>query len=271
MPTPTPPILGIDAFTGERFRGNPAAVCLLDAPADERWMQALAAEMNLSETAYVVPTGDRFDLRWFTPTTEAELCGHATLASAHALWETGRLEPHHAAIFDTRWKGTLTATKHADGIALDFPAAPSTPCDEPPGLAAALGTTIRAVAVNDLHHIVGLENADEVRSVTPDFTKLRNVDVDAVCITAPSDTPEYDFVSRYFAPKYGIDEDPVTGSAHTTLGPYWAQKLGKQRLKAYQASTRGGEVTVEVHEATTTEARVTLIGRAVTVWRGNVA
>ena len=259
------PLLGVDAFTGERFRGNPAAVCLLDGPADDDWMQALAAEMNLSETAYVVPHDDGFGLRWFTPTTEVQLCGHATLASAHALWETGRLAPDALARFHTRWKGVLGATRVEHGIALDFPAAPSVAVAQPLGLSDALGTSVVATAQNDLHHIAELADARTVRALSPDIAKLRAVEVEAVTVTARSDDDRYDFVSRYFAPKHGIDEDPVTGSAHTSLGPFWADKLGRSSLRAHQASTRGGELRVEVHGD-----RVSLIGQAVTVWRGEL-
>jgi predicted PhzF superfamily epimerase YddE/YHI9 len=259
------PLLGVDAFTDERFRGNPAAVCLLDAPADDGWMQALAAEMNLSETAYVAPHDDGFGLRWFTPTTEVQLCGHATLASAHALWETGRLAPETPARFHTRWKGVLGAVRVEGGIALDFPAATSVEVSEPRGLSDALGAHVVATARNDLHHVVELSDASAVRGLAPDIAKLRDVEVEAVAVTARSDDDRYDFVSRYFAPRHGIDEDPVTGSAHTSLGPYWAAKLGSSTLRAHQASARGGDVRIEV-----TGDRVSLIGQAVTVWRGEL-
>ena len=259
-------LLGVDAFTGERFRGNPAAVCLLDGPVDDDWMQALAAEMNLSETAYVTPHDHGFGLRWFTPTTEVQLCGHATLASAHALWETGRLATDAPARFHTRWKGELGATRvDNECISLDFPAAPSMPVAEPPGLRDALGVNIVATVQNSLHHIAELGDAHTVRMLMPDIAKLREVDVDAVTVTSRSDDDRYDFVSRHFAPKYGIDEDPVTGSAHTSLGPYWSDKLGEPNLRAYQASARGGELRVEVHGD-----RVSLIGQAVTIWRGQL-
>ena len=259
------PLLGIDAFTTQPFRGNPAAVCLLEEAADEEWMQSLAAEMNLSETAYVVPHGEQFELRWFTPTTEVELCGHATLATAHALWDLGRLRPEQTAVFLTRWKGTLTATRAGNSIALDFPAALSTPCDPPDGLAHALGVEVVTTASNGLHHIAELVDADSVRLATPDFAALLAVDVEGVSITAASDDDAYDYVNRYFTPRYGIDEDPVTGAAHTGLAPYWAAKLGRSALRARQVSRRGGELRVEVHGD-----RVALIGDAVTVWRGEV-
>lgn len=259
------PLFGIDAFTSEPFRGNPAAVCLLESPADEPWMQALATEMNVSETAFVVPEDGGFGLRWFTPTTEVVLCGHATLASAHALWQTGFLQPGQPARFHTRWKGTLTATNTAAGIALDFPAAPSRACPEPVGLSDALGARVTAVAQNDLHHIAEVDDEATVRKLEPDIEALGHVDMEAVAVTSRSDDSRYDFVSRYFAPKHGIDEDPVTGSAHTSLGPYWADQLGRTELSAYQASRRGGELRVEVRGD-----RVTLIGNAVTVWKGTL-
>jgi predicted PhzF superfamily epimerase YddE/YHI9 len=262
------PILGVDAFTTTPFAGNPAAVCLLDSPADERWMQSLAAEMNLSETAYVSPNGGDFDLRWFTPTTEVELCGHATLASAHALWETGRLQDSEPARFRTRWKGELVAAREAASIALELPAAPSTPVDEPRGLSAALGAPLVGVARNDLHHLVELEDAAAVRALEPDFRALREVDIEAVAVTAASDDAAYDFVSRYFAPRHGIDEDPVTGSAHCSLGPWWSAHLARTEVVGYQVSRRGGVVRVRVEQGS---PRVTLIGDAVTVWSGELA
>jgi PhzF family phenazine biosynthesis protein len=259
-------LLGVDAFTDEPFRGNPAAVCLLDHERDDEWMQALAAEMNLSETAYVLARDDDFELRWFTPTTEVELCGHATLASAHALWETQRHPSANPVTFRTRWKGTLSATLHADGITMDFPAAPSVACDVPDGLADALGAAIVSVSVNDLHHIVEVATEAEVHALAPDFGALHETNVEGVAVTAPSHDPaEFDFVSRYFAPKYGVDEDPVTGSAHTSLGPYWGQRLEKQEVVGHQVSARGGVVRVRLRGD-----RVDLIGRAVTVWRGEL-
>ena len=259
------PILGIDAFTEHAFRGNPAAVCLLDAAADEGWMQSLAAEMNLSETAFVVPIDSGFALRWFTPTLEVELCGHATLASAHALWETGHLGHDDEAHFHTRWKGELVARRGGDTVSLDLPIARSTVVPEPSGLSAALGAPLRAVARNDLHHIAEVDDAATVRTLTPDLAALTEVEVQAVTVTARSDDPTYDFVSRYF---HGFTEDPVTGAAHTSLGPYWAAKLDKTELSAYQASARGGSLHVHVQP----DAQiVTLVGRAVTVWQGTLS
>lgn len=261
-------LVGIDVFTTEAFRGNPAAVCLLDVDIDDASMQAIATEMNLSETAFVVARGDGFGLRWFTPTLEARLCGHATLAAARALWETGRLALDAPAHFHTRWKGELVATRAGDTIAVDFPAAPTTRVDAPDGLAEALGVTPVAVGVNDLHHVVEVADEATVRRLVPDPDALARVDVEAVTVTAASDEPEFDFVSRYFAPRHGIVEDPVTGSAHTSLGPWWAAKLAKTDLVGRQVSAREGIVRVTVGPD---PGRLTLAGNAVTIWTGELA
>jgi PhzF family phenazine biosynthesis protein len=269
----------VDSFTSERFRGNPAAVCLLrdDQIADGRitddWMQSVAAEMNLSETAFVVARDtvsgeDGYGLRWFTPTQEVLLCGHGTLASAHILWETGALDPAASAHFHTRWKGELIARREGADIALDLPAAASTVLPEPAGLAAALGADIVIVARNDLHHLVELPDERAVRDLVPDLAALMAVDVEAVTVTAASDDDAYDFVSRYFAPRHGVREDPVTGSAHTSLGPWWAERLGRPDVVGYQASRRGGVVRVHADPGAD---RVTVAGSAVTVWRGTLA
>jgi PhzF family phenazine biosynthesis protein len=255
----------VDAFTTEPFRGNPAAVCITDLALDERRMQALAAELNLSETAFVVPHDDGFGLRWFTPTLEVVLCGHGTLSSAHTLWETGRVPVDAPIRFHTRWKGDLVATRAGTRVALDFPAAPSQPVDAPAGLAAALGARPVAVGENDLHHVVEVADEATVRAVQPDLAALTEVAVAAVVVTARSDDPTYDFVSRYFAPRHGIAEDPVTGSAHTSLGPWWAERLAKDELVGHQVSTRGGVVGVTVGTQ-----RVRLTGDAVTIWRGEL-
>jgi predicted PhzF superfamily epimerase YddE/YHI9 len=262
-------LLCIDAFTTEAFRGNPAAICLADASVDETRMQHLAAELNLSETAFVVPDGDAFGLRWFTPTTEVQLCGHATLASAHALWETGRLAADAPARFRTRWKGELVATRAGGGIALDFPSAPARTVVSPDGLGTALGAEPVAVGVNELHHVVELADATTVRTLAPDLDLLAGVaEVEAVAVTARSDDPKYDFVSRYFAPRHGISEDPVTGSAHTSLGPWWAERLGRPTLTGLQVSARTGVVRVTV--GTPAPDRVLLEGHAVTIWQGSL-
>jgi predicted PhzF superfamily epimerase YddE/YHI9 len=260
-------LLGIDVFTSEAFRGNPAAVCLLDDDLDDDRQQAIAAEMNLSETAFVLGRDDGFGLRWFTPTQEVVLCGHATIASAWALWETGTLEPTEPARFHTRWKGELVAARSADVVAVDFPAAPLTPVTVPDGLADVLGTTPVAVGVNDLHHVVEVADEATVRGLRVDPEALARVDVEAIAVTAASDDPAFDFVSRYFAPRHGIAEDPVTGSAHTGLGPFWAERLGKTALVGHQVSTREGVVRVAIGPAA---GRVTVSGDAVTVWRGEL-
>ena len=258
------PLYQVDAFTDTAFRGNPAAVCLLDRVAPADWMQRVAAEMNLSETAFVVPRGDDFDLRWFTPTVEVDLCGHATLASAHLLWETGRLAPGDAARFHTR-SGVLTATRDGDAITLDFPATRPTPIDAPPGLADALGAQPVRVAQSRFDYLVEVADEATVRSMQPDFRALGAIDVArGIMVTAPG-SDGTDFVSRFFAPTVGVDEDPATGSAHCCLAPYWAERLGRATLRAYQASQRGGTIHVEVRGD-----RVRLGGRAVTILRGEL-
>jgi PhzF family phenazine biosynthesis protein len=266
----TCPIFCVDAFTDRAFRGNPAAVCLLEESLDDASMRDIAAELNLSETAFVVTQDDGFGLRWFTPTVEVELCGHATLASAHVLFESGRLGLGERARFDTRWKGELKATATREGIELDFPAAVSTVIEPPSGLADALGAEPVMVGVNELHHVVELADAASVRACSPDPSALAAVDgVEAVSITAEGDEAGIDFVSRYFAPRHGIPEDPVTGSAHTSLGPWWAERLGRSQLVGRQVSRRTGTVRVSVDAPAA--GRVTLAGRAVTVWRGELA
>jgi PhzF family phenazine biosynthesis protein len=258
-------ILTIDAFADAPFSGNPAAVCLLPEARDERWMQRVAREMNLSETAFLVPRpdGDR-DLRWFTPVAEVALCGHATLASAHTLWETGALPRGDVARFHTK-SGLLTASLRDDGlIVLDFPSRLAAPAPEPPGLAAALGATPRFVGRNVDDYLVELDSEDVVRALTPDVRALRGLPVRGVIVTAPASTG-FDFVSRFFAPRVGVDEDPVTGSAHCCLTPFWAERLGKSAMRAYQASARGGVLEVRLRGE-----RVELGGRAITVLDGEL-
>jgi PhzF family phenazine biosynthesis protein len=263
------PLFCVDAFTAEPFTGNPAAICLVESPLPEPRMQAIAAELNLSETAFVVRGDDVYELRWFTPTQEVELCGHATLASAHVLFETERVPRSDAVRFITRWRGVLIATSADDGVALDFPAAPSQPTPAPPGLAAALGVEPVAVGVNDLHHLAELEDAATVQSLAPDFSALARVEgVEAVTVTARGSTEGVDFVSRYFAPRHGITEDPVTGSAHASLAPWWADRLDKPALTGKQLSARTGIVHVRVDDPV--PGRVTLHGQAVTVWKGEL-
>lgn len=261
------PLLQVDAFTEKPFAGNPAAVCLLRAAHDDEWMQSVAAEMNLSETAFVHPRDDDdLSLRWFTPTVEVDLCGHATLAAAHALWETGRLGADAPARFHTR-SGLLTARRDDEGvIELDFPATPPTEAPAPEGLLEALGVEDpRTVARTRFDYLVELASADAVRAVAPDFARLRAVETRGVMVTAASDDPAHHFVSRFFAPAVGVDEDPVTGSAHCALAQFWGARLEKDRLTGYQASARGGVVRLE-----RCGERVRLGGRAVTVLRGEL-
>jgi PhzF family phenazine biosynthesis protein len=264
------PIFQIDAFTSKAFKGNPAAVCLLDAPRPAEWMQNVAAEMNLAETAFVVPRQDGgFDLRWFTPAIEVPLCGHATLASSHALWETSRIARDKEARFHTL-SGWLTARHNGDRIEMDFPALPADRAELPKAVEEALDIKPLAVVVNrrkdgsDGNFLVELDSESIVRDVRPDFGKLRCAVNAGIIITARGES-KYDFVSRYFACFAGIDEDPVTGSAHCMLAPYWAAKLGKTEMSAYQASARGGEVDVKLNGD-----RVILGGNAVTVLRGSL-
>lgn len=254
-------IYQVDAFTAEAFRGNPAGVCLLSAPREAEWMQKVAAEMNLSETAFLVRQEDGFALRWFTPQTEVDLCGHATLASAHVLFATGVLAADGVARFFTR-SGLLTARAAGDGwIEMDFPAVPAGAAATPAGLASALGAEPLFVGYNGMDYLVEVADEAMVRGMRPDMGRLAAVEARGVIVTSRA-SGGYDFVSRFFAPAVGIAEDPVTGSAHCALGPYWQGKLGKSELAAYQASARGGALKVTV-----AGERVKLAGQAVTVLR----
>jgi predicted PhzF superfamily epimerase YddE/YHI9 len=256
----------VDAFTNRAFAGNPAAVCLLPQPRDEGWMQAVAREMNLSETAFLHPEREdgAWRLRWFTPAVEVELCGHATLASAHVLWEVGQLPGDRPARFQTR-SGLLTAERRGDWIELDFPAQMAEPTPPPPGLAETLGGEPLWVGKSRYDYLLELASEAAVRSLDPDHRRLATLPVRGVIVTARTEQAPFDFVSRFFAPGSGVDEDPVTGSAHCTLGPYWAARLGKSDLLAFQASSRGGEVRVRVEGE-----RVKLGGQAVIVLRGEL-
>jgi predicted PhzF superfamily epimerase YddE/YHI9 len=265
-------IFHVDAFTNKPFAGNPAAVCLLNQPADAEWMQRVAREMNLAETAFVVPTDERgrFDLRWFTPTVEVDLCGHATLATAHVLWETNRLDRKTVAKFETR-SGVLSARSDQDWIELDFPATPANPVDAPPHLLESFEPAVRkritAIAKSRFDYLV------EIDLPQSDFAKLkvvlRNVvqlpSRGVIVTTRHTSDPKFDFACRFFAPQSGIDEDPVTGSAHCALGPWWGERLEKAEMLAYQASSRGGVVRVR-----TEKERVLLGGQAVTISRGEL-
>ncbi|AOU99334.1 hypothetical protein BI364_16610 [Acidihalobacter yilgarnensis] len=252
----------IDSFAARPFEGNPAAVCLLDGSADAAWMQQVAAEMNLSETAFVSPAADGFELRWFTPTVEVDLCGHATLASAHVLFETGTVTADASVRFHTR-SGLLTVARSGDGYEMDFPADPPAPCAAPDGLARVLGAEPVSVLRGREDLVIRLADAATVRGLTPDMAALGRLDARGVIVTAAADEAGCDFISRFFGPQVGIDEDPVTGSAHCTLAPYWAAELDRDRLRAYQASARGGWLSLTV-----TGARVQIGGQAVTVFSG---
>ncbi|HWB82636.1 MAG TPA: PhzF family phenazine biosynthesis protein [Bryobacteraceae bacterium] len=257
-------IVQVDAFTNRPFAGNPAGVCILEAPAPEPWMQAVAREMNLAETAFLMPREDGYGLRWFTPTVEVALCGHATLASAHVLWEERRLPDAKQARFHSR-SGLLLADRRGDWIELDFPAKLVSRSEAPPELLAALGVTAAFIGRNEFDYLVEVDSEETVRALAPDFTALRKLPVRGVMVTARGNA-DFDFVSRFFAPGSGIDEDPVTGSAHCALGPYWAERLGKKEFAAYQASPRGGILRVRVKDD-----RVLLGGQAVTILRCELA
>jgi PhzF family phenazine biosynthesis protein len=260
------PIYQVDAFTEEPFKGNPAGVCLLRGPAEASWMQSVAAEMNVAETAFPLPEGDGFRLRWFTPKVEVKLCGHATLATAHILWEQGVLAPDREARFQTL-SGLLTARRREGLVELDFPARP--PLPEPPDWADAVvgALGIKPVYVGMSAEDILFEAADEgaVRGVEPDFATLRSLPARGVIVTSRSADRRFDFVSRFFAPAVGVDEDPVTGSSHTVLVPYWAGRLGKTEFTAFQASARGGILHLRL-----AGDRVKIAGKAVTVIRGEI-
>jgi PhzF family phenazine biosynthesis protein len=254
------PIYQVDAFTGRLFAGNPAAVCPLETWLEAPQMQSIAAENNLSETAFFVRNGESYDLRWFTPACEVDLCGHATLASAFVVFEI--LDPAAKLVrFQTR-SGELRVSRDGDLLTMDFPARPPQPCDPSPALAAALGKPPRELgAARD--YLAVYDSEDDVRSLAPDMRAVAALDRFAVIVTAPG--RHADFVSRFFAPAHGVDEDPVTGSAHCTLIPYWAERLGKTKLHALQVSARGGELWCELKGG-----RVTISGRAVRYLEGTI-
>ena len=261
MPTP---LLHVDAFTPTPFHGNPAAVCLLDGERPTQWMQSVAAELNLPATAFVRGEPDGFALRWFSPTAELALCGHGTLATAHTLWDTGRLAPAATARFTTK-SGVLSAARRDGWIALDLPAEPATAVAPPVGLLEAVGVKARWVGRNRLDYVIEVDDEAAVRTVAPDLGALGAIDTRGVIVTARASTPGFDFVSRFFAPRVGIPEDSVTGSAHCCLAPLWAERIGMPRLTALQVSARTGVVRAEV-----VGDRVVLSGQAVTVLRGEL-
>ena len=257
-------IVQVDAFTSTPYAGNPAAVCVLPMARDERWMRDVAREMNLSETAFLLAEDDGYRLRWFTPAVEVALCGHATLASAHVLWQDGHLATGAPARFHTK-SGLLTAEQRGDWIELDFPATHAAPSPLPPGLAEALGVTPRWSGRSKFDYLLEVESEATVRALAPDFTSLKRVEARGVMVTSRAATPGYDFVSRFFAPRVGVDEDPVTGSAHCALTPFWSERLQQSEMTAFQASRRGGVLRVRL-----AGDRVGLGGQAVTVLRGEL-
>jgi PhzF family phenazine biosynthesis protein len=258
------PLLHVDAFTDKPFAGNPAAVCLLPAWKDDRWLQAVGREMNLSETAFLVRQPSHFDLRWFTPKVEVDLCGHATLAPAHVLWQLGLVEPQSEIRFSTR-SGILKAVQRGDEIELDFPLQREEPTSPPSGLVEALGVQPQYVGKNQFDYLIEVDSEALLRRIAPDFKRLATVQARGIIVTSRSADPRFDFVSRFFAPASGIDEDPVTGSAHCCLGDFWRKRLGKIEFLAFQASERGGVVRVRV-----SEDRAFLGGQAVIVARGEL-
>jgi PhzF family phenazine biosynthesis protein len=258
-------ITQVDAFADRPFAGNPAAVCILPKARDAGWMQSVAREMNLSETAFLLKREQGYGLRWFTPTVEVDLCGHATLASAHVLWEQGQLGPGESACFHTR-SGVLTARREGSWIEMDFPATPakadSNLCEE---MEAVLGTKVKYAGRTQFDYLVEVESEDAVRSLRPDITKIGRWQARGLIVTSRASSADCDYVSRFFAPAAGIDEDPVTGSAHCCLGPFWKERLGRDNLIGYQASARGGFVR------TCCEGdRVFISGQAITVMRGEL-
>jgi PhzF family phenazine biosynthesis protein len=257
-------IIQVDAFTDRPFAGNPAAVCVLPGPADEGWMQDVAREMSLSETAFLHRLDDGYRLRWFTPALEVDLCGHATLASAHVLWEDGHLPADAPARFHTR-SGLLTATRSDGWIEMDFPAKPASAAEPPTGLEQALGVAARYVGRSAFDYLVEVDAEETVRRLRPNFPLLEKVECRGVIVTSAAAGPPYDFVSRFFAPRAGVKEDPVTGSAHCCLGPFWQRRLGKDAFLARQVSARGGDVRIRLRGD-----RVLLGGQAVTVLRGEL-
>jgi PhzF family phenazine biosynthesis protein len=258
-------ITQVDAFADRPFAGNPAAVCILAQPRDDQWMQCVAREMNLSETAFLVKREQGYDLRWFTPAVEVDLCGHATLASAHVLWEQGQLKSDEPACFQTR-SGVLTARKNGAWIEMDFP---STPARQDSGshadVESALGVEVRNVGRSRFDYLVEVDSEDALRSIRPDFAKIGRMQTRGLIVTSRASGADCDYVSRFFAPAAGIDEDPVTGSAHCCLGPFWKERLGRDNLIGYQASARGGFVRTRCEGD-----RVLISGQAITVMQGEL-
>jgi PhzF family phenazine biosynthesis protein len=259
-------IIQVDAFTNQIFQGNPAAVCILPTTQNERWMQSVAQEMNLSETAFLVKQEQDYHLRWFTPTTEVPLCGHATLASAHVLWTEGYASTGQTINFQTK-SGLLTAKYEDNWIELNFPVNRSQEIPPITKLQDALGVGIKTFAYNSLGYLVEINSSEQVQQLQPNFALLKQLPISNVIVTSLAvANSEYDFVSRFFAPGLGIEEDPVTGAAHCCLAPYWRDRLQKNHFLAYQASSRGGVVRIDYDGGD----RVFLQGQAVTVMRGEL-
>lgn len=260
------PLYVVDAFTDRPFGGNPAAVCPLNDWPDRAWLQSVAAEMNLAETSFVVERPDcSFDLRWFTPEVEVELCGHATLAAAHALWQTGRAAGADDLLRFHTLSGLLTARRSGDEIELNFPIEAPSPVSVPEHLLEGMGVEAISVHRNRFDYLVEVADEQTVQRLRPDYTRLRQVVIRGISVTSRSDDERFDFVSRFFAPAVGVDEDPVCGSSHCMLGPFWRERLGKSELMAHQISKRGGVVRV-----TCDGDRVRLAGRAVLVTQGEL-
>lgn len=257
-------IIQIDAFTSEPYKGNPAAVCLMKGPGNEKWMKLVAREMNLSETAFLYPIKGGYHLRWLTPKSEVDLCGHATLATAHFLYENGHAPIDQPISFKTR-VGWVSATKDGDFITLDFPVNRPKKIKAPSALLKALGVKADYVGTYPNAYLVELSSAKAVRELKPDLKALEKLNVLKVCVTAKSDSKKYDFISRLFAPKLGIPEDPVNGNSHTALIPYWCNLLNKSKLRSYYASERGGELFVRLDSD-----RVKISGKAVTAMRASL-
>ncbi len=264
VPGMTTRILQVDAFSNQTFCGNPAAVCLLAEPQPEKWMQAVASEMNLSETAFVWPVENGYSLHWFTPKFEVDLCGHATIASAHAMWTEGIVTAGKSISFETK-SGKLTAEQRDDWIELDFPSTPPVQCETIHAVEDALDVQPSFVGRTKFDSFVVVDSEDLLKALQPDFRKLAEVAARGIIVTSQASSKDFDFVSRFFAPAAGIDEDPVTGSAHCALAPYWSKVLDKTSMTAYQASSRGGVVRVRQQGD-----RVILGGQAVTVLRGEL-
>jgi PhzF family phenazine biosynthesis protein len=259
------PLFQVDSFTDQVFKGNPAGVCLLDEAKPDEWMRSVAAEMAISETAFVIRVGEDFNLRWFTPTVEIELCGHATLATAHILWSTGIVPEEKSIRFHTR-SGLLIITRNREWIEMDFPARSYRSVVENEGVIDAVGAVPDEVYQSGDNLLFVYENEKTIRALTPNFSALGSYDYHGLIVTSPADSPQFDFVSRFFAPSIGINEDPVTGSSHCTLAPYWSERLRKSTLTALQVSRRGGVLKLRV-----SGERVYISGQAVTVFSTTIA